>query len=93
MHTLRVALTVSGTHLLTETWIVFVSVTALHTLRVPVFVSVFQVAELMPERRRARLTCLCAVAGEMVLDGEALVKVPTKAEADPLAVRMERSRI
>ena len=35
------------------------------------------VAELVPERRRARLTCSCAVAGEIVLDGEALVKVPS----------------
>jgi 3-hydroxybutyryl-CoA dehydratase len=32
------------------------------------------------------------VAGETVLDGEALVKVPTKAEADPLASRSERSQ-
>ncbi len=47
-----------------------------------------EVAELVPERRRARLKCTCSVAGEVVLDGEALVKVPTKAEADPLAVRM-----
>src|SRR5919107_6129016 len=39
-----------------------------------------EVAELVPERRRARLTCTCAVNGETVLDGEALVKVPTKAE-------------
>src|SRR4051794_11467671 len=46
------------------------------------------VAELVPERRRARLTCTCSVAGEVVLDGEALVKVPRKEEADPLAVRM-----
>jgi len=28
-----------------------------------------------------------------VLDGEAWVKVPNRAEADPLAARMERSRI
>ena len=46
----------------------------------------------MPERRRARLACRCSVAGETVLDGEALVKVPTKAEADPLAVRTERQQ-
>ncbi len=51
------------------------------------------VAELIPERRRARLACNCTVSGESVLDGEAWVKVPTKAEADPLAVRMEKSRI
>src|SRR5258706_2004441 len=34
------------------------------------------VAELMPEKSRARLCCVCAVAGEVVLEGEALVKVP-----------------
>jgi 3-hydroxybutyryl-CoA dehydratase len=36
------------------------------------------VAELMPEKFRARLTCTCSVAGELVLDGEAWVKVPSK---------------
>jgi 3-hydroxybutyryl-CoA dehydratase len=36
------------------------------------------VAELMPEKRRARLTCTCSVDGEIVLDGEAWVKVPSK---------------
>jgi 3-hydroxybutyryl-CoA dehydratase len=41
------------------------------------------VAELVPERRRARLTCVCSVAGEVVLDGEALVKVPSRDTADP----------
>jgi 3-hydroxybutyryl-CoA dehydratase len=40
-----------------------------------------QVAELFPERSRARLTCTCWVAGEAVLDGEALVKVPRKSDA------------
>jgi 3-hydroxybutyryl-CoA dehydratase len=39
------------------------------------------VAELLPERHRARLTCTCTVDGEVVLDGEALVKVPSRAEA------------
>lgn len=34
------------------------------------------VAELVPERQRARLTCTCRVGDEVVLDGEALVKVP-----------------
>src|SRR6188474_2693115 len=34
------------------------------------------VAELMPEKSRARLSCVCSVDGEVVLDGEALVKVP-----------------
>ena len=35
------------------------------------------VAELIPERQRARLLCTCVVGGEVVLDGEALVKVPS----------------
>lgn len=39
------------------------------------------VAELDPERHRARLTCTCAVGGEVVLDGEALVKVPSAAKS------------
>jgi len=36
------------------------------------------VAELMSEKRRARLECTCSVEGETVLDGEAWVKVPSK---------------
>jgi 3-hydroxybutyryl-CoA dehydratase len=36
------------------------------------------VAELLPERSRARLTCTCSVDGECVLDGEAWVKVPLR---------------
>ena len=36
------------------------------------------VAELIPEKCRARLSCTCSVAGEPVLDGEAWVKVPSK---------------
>src|SRR4249919_743192 len=36
------------------------------------------VAELLPEKFRARLTCRCSVADEVVLDGEAWVKVPSK---------------
>jgi 3-hydroxybutyryl-CoA dehydratase len=36
------------------------------------------VAELMLEKFRARLTCTCSVEGEVVLDGEAWVKVPSK---------------
>jgi 3-hydroxybutyryl-CoA dehydratase len=35
------------------------------------------VAELLPEKSRARLSCVCAVDGEVALDGEALVKVPS----------------
>jgi len=36
------------------------------------------VAELMPEKTRARLACACKVGDEIVLDGEAWVKVPSK---------------
>jgi 3-hydroxybutyryl-CoA dehydratase len=36
------------------------------------------VAELIPEKCRARLSCACSVEGEPVLDGEAWVKVPSK---------------
>jgi 3-hydroxybutyryl-CoA dehydratase len=39
------------------------------------------VAELIPDRQRARLTCICRVAEEVVLDGEALVKVPSIAKS------------
>src|SRR5262249_25021641 len=39
------------------------------------------VAELMPERQRARLACTCKVGDEIVLDGEALVKVPSAAKS------------
>jgi 3-hydroxybutyryl-CoA dehydratase len=39
------------------------------------------VAELIPSRQRARLSCACKVAGEIVLDGEALVKVPSVAKS------------
>ena len=42
------------------------------------------VAELVPEKFRARLTCTCAVDGETVLDGEAWVKVPSKTSSRPL---------
>ena len=37
-----------------------------------------EVAELIPEKSRARLACKCLVDGEVVLDGEAWVKVPSK---------------
>lgn len=43
-----------------------------------------EVAELVERGRRARLTCICAVDGKTVLDGEALVKVPTRAEGPKL---------
>src|SRR6201994_921388 len=38
------------------------------------------VAELLPERKRARLACACRVGDEIVLDGEAWVKVPSQTE-------------
>src|SRR6476659_390854 len=37
-----------------------------------------EVAGLIPEKSRARLACRCSVEGEIVLDGEAWVKVPSK---------------
>jgi 3-hydroxybutyryl-CoA dehydratase len=39
------------------------------------------VAELIPERLRARLACTCRVGETVVLDGEALVKVPSAAKS------------
>ena len=39
------------------------------------------VAELDPQRLRARLACTCRVGEAVVLDGEALVKVPSAAKA------------
>jgi 3-hydroxybutyryl-CoA dehydratase len=45
---------------------------------------VVAVAELMPEKFRARLTCTCSVDGETVLDGEAWVKVPSSTDQRPL---------
>ena len=42
------------------------------------------VAELVPEKFRARLACTCRVDGEVVLDGEAWVKVPSSSAARPL---------
>jgi 3-hydroxybutyryl-CoA dehydratase len=42
------------------------------------------VAELVPEKFRARLTCTCSVDGEIVLDGEAWVKVPSSTDQRPL---------
>jgi 3-hydroxybutyryl-CoA dehydratase len=39
------------------------------------------VRELIPEKSRAGLSCICEVDGEVVLDGEALVKVPSEKTA------------
>jgi 3-hydroxybutyryl-CoA dehydratase len=47
------------------------------------------VAELVPEKSRARLACVCAVDGEVVLDdGEALVKVPSAAKSKRPVLRL-----
>jgi 3-hydroxybutyryl-CoA dehydratase len=40
---------------------------------------IVEVAELIPDRLRARLACICKVGDEVVLDGEAWVKVPSSA--------------
>src|SRR5579871_5411015 len=45
---------------------------------------IVEVAELIPEKFRARLTCTCKVGDETVLDGEALVKVPSSSAARPV---------
>ena len=42
---------------------------------------IVEVTELIPSRQRARLACTCKVAGEVVLDGEAWVKVPSAAKS------------
>ena len=39
---------------------------------------IVSVAELISEKFRARLACTCSVGDEVVLDGEAWVKVPSK---------------
>lgn len=39
---------------------------------------VVEVMELIPQKKRARLSCVCLVAGKVVLEGEALVMVPTR---------------
>jgi 3-hydroxybutyryl-CoA dehydratase len=41
------------------------------------------VAELDAQRQRARLSCVCRVGDAVVLDGEALVKVPSAAKSKP----------
>jgi 3-hydroxybutyryl-CoA dehydratase len=46
------------------------------------------VAELIPERLRARLTCTCRVGEEVVLEGEALVKVPSATKSTRPAPRV-----
>src|SRR5215203_2849146 len=43
-----------------------------------------EVVELIPDRHRARLACTGSVEGEVVLDGEALIKVPSAASSPPV---------
>jgi 3-hydroxybutyryl-CoA dehydratase len=42
----------------------------------------------MPEKSRARLTYVCKVGREVVLDGEALVKVPREAKGGRPVMRL-----
>ena len=37
-----------------------------------------QVSELFPEKRRVRFSCVCSVAELVVLEGEAMLMVPTR---------------
>jgi 3-hydroxybutyryl-CoA dehydratase len=46
------------------------------------------VAELIAEKRRARLYCVCRVDGAVVLDGEALVKVPARPDGGRPGLRV-----
>jgi len=43
--------------------------------------AVVEVAELIAEKQRARLNCTCKVRGVVVLEGEALVKIPLRPRA------------
>jgi acyl dehydratase len=46
------------------------------------------VAELMPEKSRTRLTWVCKVGRQVVLDGEALVKVPREEKGQRPVMRL-----
>lgn len=46
---------------------------------------VVEVVELVPDGRRARLTCEALVDGKVVLDGEAVVSVPSRRSLQPQA--------
>ena len=50
-------------------------------------------SELIPERQRARLACSCKVADEIVLDGEAWVKVPSAAKSKTPAAAIVRTQV
>jgi len=41
-------------------------------------VTTVKVAELVPEKRRARFECVCAVNGKPVVEGEAVLMVPAR---------------
>lgn len=43
-----------------------------------------EVVELLEKGNRAKLACKCSVDGTVVLDGEAMVKVPKKADVEML---------
>lgn len=43
-----------------------------------VVVTTVKVAELIPEKKRARFDCVCAVNGKAVVQGEAVLMVPTR---------------
>jgi 3-hydroxybutyryl-CoA dehydratase len=40
--------------------------------------AVVEVVELVPHGRRAKLRCTCSVDGNLVLEGEAIVKIPAR---------------
>ncbi|MCK9911762.1 MaoC family dehydratase, partial [Microbacteriaceae bacterium K1510] len=42
-----------------------------------VLVTTVKVAELVPEKRRARFDCVCSVNGKPVVQGEAVLMVPS----------------
>lgn len=46
-----------------------------------------EVVELIAEKNRARLSCECRVGDTVVLDGEALVKVPSRAELESVELQ------
>ena len=48
----------------------------------------FGLCLLMLEKSRARLTCVCKVGRQVVLDGEALVKVPREEKGKRPVLRL-----
>jgi 3-hydroxybutyryl-CoA dehydratase len=45
-----------------------------------------EVIDLQPSRRRARLFCECSVDAKTVLEGEAILKIPSRSEAQKYAL-------